>query len=99
MHLLWLFSPLRPTATELLKHQFFKKAKGNESLVQSVLEKGPSLAARTKKVGEGRVGGGRERGEERVEEGRGEKRRWRRRERGESSPTVMLEGWGGIQCT
>ena len=92
MHLLWLFSPLRPTATELLKHQFFKKAKGNESLVQSVLEKGPSLAARTKKVGEGRVGGGREKGGWRGRERGGrEKRGWRKEEGREGEEKVEKE--------
>ena len=41
----------RPTVTELLKHPFFKKAKGNDFLIQTIIEKGPSLASRTKKVG------------------------------------------------
>ena len=40
----------RPTATELLKHPFFKKAKENDFLVQAIIEKGPSFASRAKRV-------------------------------------------------
>ena len=40
----------RPTATELLKHPFFKKAKENDFLVQTIIEKGPSFASRAKRV-------------------------------------------------
>ena len=39
----------RPTASELLKHPFFKKARGNDELIDSLMG-GPSLASRTKKV-------------------------------------------------
>jgi serine/threonine-protein kinase OSR1/STK39 len=40
----------RPTATELLKSQFFKKAKGKEFVKEVVVGNGPSLAARATKV-------------------------------------------------
>lgn len=40
----------RPTATELLKHQFFKKAKDKKYLVQTCLSCAPSIEERAKKV-------------------------------------------------
>lgn len=40
----------RPSATELLKHPFFKKAKNKEFIKEVVLGDAPSLAARAKKV-------------------------------------------------
>lgn len=39
----------RPTATELLKHQFFKKAKDKKYLIQTLLASGPGIQTRTKK--------------------------------------------------
>ena len=41
---------LRPTASELLKHPFFKKARERDYLVQAIIEKGPSFASRAKRV-------------------------------------------------
>lgn len=40
----------RPTATELLKHPFFKKAKDKKYLVQTCLSCAPSIEERAKKV-------------------------------------------------
>ena len=40
----------RPTATELLKHQFFKKAKDKKYLVQTCLSCAPSIEERAKKA-------------------------------------------------
>jgi serine/threonine-protein kinase OSR1/STK39 len=40
----------RPTAAELLKHPFFKKARENDYLVQTIIEKGPTFASRAKRV-------------------------------------------------
>ena len=46
----WLRCLCRPTAAELLKHPFFKKAKESDFLVQTIIEKGPSFASRAKRV-------------------------------------------------
>lgn len=40
----------RPTATELLKHPFFKKAKDRKYLQQTLVAIGPSLETRVQKV-------------------------------------------------
>lgn len=40
----------RPTATELLKHPFFKKAKDKKYLQQTLVAIGPSLETRVQKV-------------------------------------------------
>lgn len=40
----------RPTATELLKHPFFKKAKDRKYLTQTLVAIGPSMEARVHKV-------------------------------------------------
>ena len=40
----------RPTATELLKHQFFKKSKDKKYLIQTCLSCAPSIEERAKKV-------------------------------------------------
>lgn len=40
----------RPTATELLKHQFFKKAKDKKYLTQTLVAIGPSMETRVHKV-------------------------------------------------
>lgn len=40
----------RPTAAELLKHAFFKKAKDRKYLTQTLVAIGPSMAARVHKV-------------------------------------------------
>ncbi|XP_071966084.1 serine/threonine-protein kinase OSR1-like [Antedon mediterranea] len=41
---------LRPTAAELLKMPFFKKAKGKQFLEENLLDQGPSLQDRSQKV-------------------------------------------------
>lgn len=40
----------RPTASELLKHPFFKKAKDKKYLQQTLVAIGPSLETRVQKV-------------------------------------------------
>lgn len=40
----------RPTATELLKHPFFKKAKDRKYLTQTLVAIGPSMETRVHKV-------------------------------------------------
>lgn len=40
----------RPTATELLKHPFFKKAKDKKYLTQTLVAIGPSMETRVHKV-------------------------------------------------
>ncbi|CAI8001602.1 Serine/threonine-protein kinase OSR1, partial [Geodia barretti] len=40
----------RPTASELQKHQFFKKARESDYLVQTIIKQGPSFASRAKRV-------------------------------------------------
>jgi serine/threonine-protein kinase OSR1/STK39 len=40
----------RPTASELQKHQFFKKARESDFLVQTIIKQGPSFASRAKRV-------------------------------------------------
>lgn len=40
----------RPTASELLKHPFFKKAKDRKYLQQTLVAIGPSLETRVQKV-------------------------------------------------
>lgn len=40
----------RPTAAELLKHPFFKKAKDKKYLQQTLVAIGPSLETRVQKV-------------------------------------------------
>lgn len=40
----------RPTATELIKHPFFKKAKDRKYLQQTLVAIGPSLETRVQKV-------------------------------------------------
>jgi len=40
----------RPTATELLKHQYFKKAKDRVFLYKTLVQSGPSLETRVQKV-------------------------------------------------
>lgn len=40
----------RPTATELLKHPFFKKAKDKTYLTETLLAIGPSIETRINKV-------------------------------------------------
>lgn len=40
----------RPTASELLKHPFFKKAKDKKYLQQTLVAIGPSLETRIQKV-------------------------------------------------
>lgn len=40
----------RPTATELLKHPFFKKAKDRKYLTQTLVAIGPSMETRVNKV-------------------------------------------------
>lgn len=42
----------RPTASELLKHQFFKRAKDKKYLQQTLVAIGPSLETRVQKVNE-----------------------------------------------
>lgn len=42
----------RPTANELLKHPFFKKAKDKKYLQQTLVAIGPSLETRVQKVRE-----------------------------------------------
>ncbi|XP_018023064.1 serine/threonine-protein kinase OSR1 isoform X2 [Hyalella azteca] len=49
----------RPTATELLKHQFFKKAKDKKFLQQILLQGGPSLDDRVSKNSRGPGASGR----------------------------------------
>lgn len=44
------FSDFRPTATELLKNPFFKKAKDKKYLQQTLIAIGPSLETRVLKV-------------------------------------------------
>lgn len=44
------FYYFRPTATELLKHPFFKKAKDKKYLQQTLVAIGPSLETRVQKV-------------------------------------------------
>lgn len=45
-----LYIVFRPTATELLKHPFFKKAKDKKYLQQTLVAIGPSLETRVQKV-------------------------------------------------
>ena len=45
-----LLSACRPTAAELLKHPFFKKAKDKEFLKETLLPMIPDLKLRAKKV-------------------------------------------------
>lgn len=40
----------RPTASDLLKHQFFKRAKDKKYLQQTLVAIGPSLETRVQKV-------------------------------------------------
>lgn len=40
----------RPSATELIKHPFFKKAKDRKYLQQTLVSIGPSLETRVQKV-------------------------------------------------
>ena len=47
---LWYIVFCRPTATELLKHPFFKKAKDKKYLQQTLVAIGPSLETRVQKV-------------------------------------------------
>ncbi|XP_063902105.1 STE20/SPS1-related proline-alanine-rich protein kinase-like isoform X2 [Zophobas morio] len=46
----------RPTADELLKHDFFKKAKGPDYIVQSLISKLPPLSERRKSKGLSAIG-------------------------------------------
>ena len=46
----YLYGVFRPTATELLKHPFFKKAREKDFLVHAIIEKGPTFASRAKRV-------------------------------------------------
>lgn len=50
MFLLRFYLHFRPTATELLKNPFFKKAKDKKYLQQTLIAIGPSLETRVLKV-------------------------------------------------
>jgi len=47
----YIFVFYRPTATELLKHPIFKKAKDKKYLQSTLIAIGPSLETRVQKVG------------------------------------------------